>query len=198
MWSHGHHSVTHLVHLLSFSHETCPAYQCLLVQIWWITSMTPAFEQIQLALFLSHSVSPIIICSIWHCGMLLFHIMESSLPKAVQPKAYSMSQLLFLIMIFCHHLSEVDAVVNIFDHPSIDVNVCFVNSRIAHDFSLSQVHIETYWFAGFMDVLYHLLQLWGWFSKQHYIICKDEVGQVFTINLDTSVFPVDLANDIIL
>ena len=50
-WSHGHHSVTCLVHLLSFRHETCPAYLCLLVQIWWITSMTPVFEQIQHALF---------------------------------------------------------------------------------------------------------------------------------------------------
>ena len=84
--------------------------------------MTAVFEQIQLALFLSCSVSPIIICSILHCvvtifcscvllrdyvllpyvingsmhslctfvfnlsGMLLFHIMESSLPKAVQPR----------------------------------------------------------------------------------------------------------------
>ena len=84
--------------------------------------MTPVFEQIQLALFLSCSVTPIIICSIWHCvvtifcscvllrdhvslpyvitgsmhslntfafnlsGILLFHIMESSLPKAVQPR----------------------------------------------------------------------------------------------------------------
>ena len=121
LWSHGHHSVTCLVHLLSFSHETCPSHQCLFVQIWWITSMTPVFEQIQLALFLSCSVSPIIIHSILHCvvtifcscvllrdhvsllyvitgsmhslctfvfnfsGILLFHIMESSLPKAVQP-----------------------------------------------------------------------------------------------------------------
>ena len=70
-----------------------------------------------------------------------------------------MSQLLFLIVIFCHHLTKVDVVVNFFDLPSIDVNACFVNCRIAHDSSLSQVHIETYWFAGFMDVLYHLLQL---------------------------------------
>ena len=74
-------------------------------------------------------------------------------------KVYSMSQLLSLIVIFCHHLTWVDVVVNFFGFPSIDVNVCFVNSRIAQDFSLSQVHIETYWSAGFMDVLYHLLQL---------------------------------------
>ena len=49
-----------------------------------------------------------------------------------------------------------------------------------------------------MDVLYSLLQLWGWFSNQHYVIYKDEVGYVFTIDLDTSVFPVDLANGSIL
>ena len=34
LWSWGHHSVTHLVHLLSFSHVTCPAHWCLLVHIW--------------------------------------------------------------------------------------------------------------------------------------------------------------------
>ena len=158
--------------------------------------MTPVFEQIQLALFLSCSVSPIIIHSILHCvvtifyscvllrdhaslpyvitgrmhslcififnlsGILLFCILDSSLQKSSTAKAYSTSQFLFLIMIFCHHLTEVDVVVNFLDLPSIDVNVCFVNCTIAHDFSLSQVHIETYWFGGFMDVLYHLLQLW--------------------------------------
>ena len=71
-----------------------------------------------------------------------------------------------------------------------------VNYRITHDFSLSQVHIETYWFAGFMDVLYHLFQFRGWFNNQNYIIWKDGVGQVFTIELVTSVFPADLANDV--
>ena len=122
LWSHGHHSVTCLVHLLSFSHATCPTHQYLMVQIWWITSMTPVFEQIQLALFLSGSVSPIIIHSILCCfvtifcscvllrdhvslpyvitgsmhslctfvfnlsGIPLFHIMKSSLLKAVQPR----------------------------------------------------------------------------------------------------------------
>ena len=44
LWSHGHHSVTCLVQLLSFSCETCPAHWCLLVQIWWITSMTSVWE----------------------------------------------------------------------------------------------------------------------------------------------------------
>ena len=101
-------------------------------------------------------------------------------------------------MIFCCYLPKVDVAVDFFDLSAIDVNVCFVNYRITHDFSLSQVYIETYWFAGFMDVLYHLLQLWGWFSNQNYVICGDEVGQVFTIDPDTSVFPVDLANDSIL
>ena len=108
--------------LYTFSHETCLAHCCLLVQLWQITSMTPVFKQIQLALFLSHSVRPIIIHSILHCvwaifcscgllrdhvslpyvitggmhssctfvfnlnSMLLFYIMESSLPKAVQPR----------------------------------------------------------------------------------------------------------------
>ena len=122
LWSCGHHSCTCLVHLLSFSCETCPGHWCLLVQIWWITSMMPVFKWIQLALFLLFSVSPIIIHSILHCvvtifyscillryhvllpymitgsmhslctfifnlsGMLLFHVMESSLPKAVQPR----------------------------------------------------------------------------------------------------------------
>ena len=122
LWFHGHHSVTCLVHLLSFSDRTCPAHWCLLVQIWWITSKTHVFEQTKLALFLSCSVSPIIIHSILHCvvtifcgcvllrdhvllpymitgsmhllctlifnlgGILLFCIMESSLPKAVQPR----------------------------------------------------------------------------------------------------------------
>ena len=72
LWSHGHHYITHLVHLLSFSHKTCSAHQCLLVQIWWITSMIPVFEQIQLALFLSCSVSPIIIHSILHYVVTIF------------------------------------------------------------------------------------------------------------------------------
>ena len=48
LWSCGHHSVTHLVHLLSFSHKTCLAHQCLMVQILWITSMTLVLKQIQL------------------------------------------------------------------------------------------------------------------------------------------------------
>ena len=118
----GHHSVACLVHLLSFSHKTCPAHQYLLVQIWCITSVMAVFEGIQLALFLSYSVSPINIHSILHCvrtifcscillrdhvshpymitrgmhslctfifnlsGMLLSCIMESSLPKVVQPR----------------------------------------------------------------------------------------------------------------
>ena len=81
------------------------------------------------------------------------------LAKSGPTKACSLSQLLFLIVIICHHMMEVDVAVDFFDLPSIDVHVFFVNYRIAHDFSLSQVHIETYWFAGFMDVLYHLLQL---------------------------------------
>ena len=38
------------------------------------------------------------------------------------------------------------------------------------------MHIETYWFAGFMDALYNLLQLLDGFSNQRYVICKDEVG----------------------
>ena len=67
LWSCGHYFVTGLLHLLSFSHETCPVHHCLLVQIWQITSVTPVFEQIQPALFLSCSVSPIIIFSILHC-----------------------------------------------------------------------------------------------------------------------------------
>ena len=105
--------------------------------------MTPVFEQIQLALFLSCSVSPIVICSILLCvvtifcsclllrdhvsllymitgsmhslctfvfnlsGMLLFHIMESSLPKVVQPRPILHLNSCFLIVIFCHHLTEV-------------------------------------------------------------------------------------------
>ena len=81
------------------------------------------------------------------------------LAKSGPTKAYATSQLLFLIMIFCHYLTLVDVAVDFFDLPSIDVDVCFVNYRTAHDFSLSKVHIETYWFAGFMDVLYHPLQL---------------------------------------
>ena len=35
-------------------------------------TMTPVFKQIQLALFLSCSVSPIIICSILHCVVTIF------------------------------------------------------------------------------------------------------------------------------
>ena len=163
-------TLSHLVHLLSFSHATCPAHWCLLVQIWWITSMIPVFEQIQLALFLSHSVSPIIIHSILHCvvtifcscvllrdhvslpyvitgsinslctfvcnlsGILLFCIKESSLLKAVQPRPILCLSSCSWNMIFCHHLTEVDVVVNFFDLPSFDVHVCFVNCRIAHDF----------------------------------------------------------------
>ena len=151
--------------------------------------MTPVFKQIQLALFLSCSVRPIIICSILHCVVTIFcscvllrnHVslqymitwsMHSLCTFVFQPqwysflshngvqlaksnptKAYSMSELLFLILIFCHHLTKVDVVVNFFHLPSIDFNVCFVNCRIAHDFSLSQVHIETYWFGWFHGCL---------------------------------------------
>ena len=174
LWSREYHSVMPLVHLLSFSHETCPAHWCLLVQIWWIMSVMPVFEQILIALFLSCSVSPIIIHSILHCvvtifcscvllrdhvslsyviagsmhslctfifnlsGMLLFFIMESILP----------SQCLVLILIFYHHLSKEDVAINFFDLPSIDADDHFVNYRIAHYFSLSQMHIETCWFHG--------------------------------------------------
>ena len=196
LWSHGNHSVMHLVYLLSFSNETCPAHQCLLVQIWWITSMTPVSKWIQLTLLLSCSVSPIIFHSMLHCVVTIFcsclllrdhvllpyvitwsmHLLFTmhfhfqpqwyafvshngvQLAKSSPTKAYSTSQLLFLIMILCHHLTEGEVVVNFFYLPSIDVNICFVNSRIAHDLCLSQVHIETCWFASFMDVLYHLLQ----------------------------------------
>ena len=165
--------MTCLVHLLSFSHEKCPAHQCLVVQIWWIISMTPVFKQIQLALFLSCHVIPIIIHSILHCvvtifcsciflrdhvscpyvitgsmhslcafifnlsGILLFHIMESSSPKSSPTKAYSASQLLFLMVILCYHLTKVDVAVTFFDLSSLDVDVHFVNYRIAHDLSLS-------------------------------------------------------------
>ena len=54
-------------------------------------------------------------------------------------------------MIFCHYLTEVEVAVNFFDLPSIDVDIHFVNYMLAHDFSLSQVHIETYWFDCFMN-----------------------------------------------
>ena len=81
------------------------------------------------------------------------------LDKSGPTKAYSTSQLLPLIVIFCHHLTEVDVAVDFFGLPSIDIDVCIVNYRIAHDFSLSQGHIETYSCAGTTDVLYHLLQL---------------------------------------
>ena len=152
-------------------------------------SVMPIFEWIQLTLFLSCSISPIIILSIFCCVVTIFcscvllrdHIsllnvitghMHSlctfifqpqwyafvlhnrvQLAKSGPTKACSVSQLLFLTMVYCHHLSEVDVAVNFFDLPSIDADVHFVSYRIAHDFSLSQVHIETYWFAGFMDVM---------------------------------------------
>ena len=61
-----------LVYLLSFSHKTCPVHWCLLAQIWWIMSVTPVFEWIQLALFLSCSVISIIIPSILHCVVIVF------------------------------------------------------------------------------------------------------------------------------
>ena len=76
LWSCGHHSVTHLVHLLSFNHETCPVHWHLVVQIWWITSMTPVFEQIQLALFLPCGISPIIIHSTLHCVVTCDHFLQ--------------------------------------------------------------------------------------------------------------------------
>ena len=56
------------------------------------------------------------------------------LAKSHPTKAYSVPQLLFLIVIFCHHLTEIDVAVDFFNLPSIDVDVCFVNYRIAHDF----------------------------------------------------------------
>ena len=71
-WSCGYHTFMCLVHLLSFSHETCPAHWYLLAWIWWLTSVIPVFEQIQLALFLSCSVSPIINCSSLHCVVTIF------------------------------------------------------------------------------------------------------------------------------
>ena len=55
--------------------------------------------------------------------------------KSSPTKANSTSQLLFLIVIFCHHLTKVDVAVNFFNLPSIDVDVCFINCRTAHDFS---------------------------------------------------------------
>ena len=115
-------------------------------------SVMLVFDRIQLALFLLHSVSPIIICSILHCvltifyscvllrdnvslpyvitgsmhslctfifnlhGMLLFQLAKSS-----PTKAFSAFQLLFLIVVFCHHLSDVDVAVDFFNLPSIDV-----------------------------------------------------------------------------
>ena len=102
------------------------------------------------SLFISFSTS--VVC-FWFC------IMKSSLPKVVQPRPIlHLNSCLFLIMVFCHHLPEVDVAVDFFNLPSIGADVHFVKYRIAHDFSLSQVHIETYWFAAFIDVLYHLLQ----------------------------------------
>ena len=56
-------------------------------------------------------------------------------------------------MVFHHCLSKVNVAVDFFDFPSMDADVCFVNYKIAHDFSLYQLDIEAYWFAGFMDVL---------------------------------------------
>ena len=53
--------------------------------------------------------------------------------KCGPTKAYSASQLLLLILAFCHHLSKVDVAVNFSDLPSIDADVHFVNYRIASD-----------------------------------------------------------------
>ena len=156
----------------------------------WGTTFLPCTWLLEYAFLVHFHCQPQWYAFVLHNGV--------QLAKSSPTKAYSASQLLFLIVIFCHRLTEVDVAVNFFDLPSIDVDVHFVNYRIAHDFSLSQVHIKAYWFAGFMEVLFHHLQLWDWFSDQNYVICKDEVGQVFTIDLDTSVFPVDLANDSVL
>ena len=110
------------------------------------------------------------VCKYWEYAFIVyFHFQPQwyafvlhngiQLAKSSPTKTYSMSQLLFLIVIFFHHLTKVDVVFYFFNFPSIDVNVCFIDSRIADNFSLSMVHIETYWFAGFMDVLHHLLKL---------------------------------------
>ena len=120
LWSHGHHSVTHLVHLLSFSHDTCPAHWCLLVWIWWTTSMTPVFEWIQLALFLSCSVSPIIICSILYCVVTIFcscvllrdHV---SLPYVITGSMHSLCTFVLNlsgILLFCITESSLPKVVH--------------------------------------------------------------------------------------
>ena len=74
-------------------------------------------------------------------------------------KTKSASQLLFLIMVFCYHLSEIDVVIDFFDLPSIGADVHFLNYRIAHDFSFSQVHIETYWFHGCLLTSFAALRL---------------------------------------
>ena len=121
-------------------------------------------------------------------GMLLFHIMSPACQK------WSNQGL------FCISTPVLDR--DIFSPSDWGRCSCQIFRTSFHwlhiTLSLFQMHIKTSWSDGFMDVLYHLLQLWDWFSAQNYVIYKDEVGQVFTINLDTSVFLVDLANDSIL
>ena len=75
------------------------------------------------------------------------------LAKSGPTKAYSASQLLFLIMVFCHYLSEVDVAVDFFNLPSMMLMSVFLTTELHMTLVFPQVHIETYWFAGFMDVL---------------------------------------------
>ena len=80
---------------------------------------------------------------------------------------------LYLVMVLSHHLHEIYTSVDLLDLLSIDNHIILVDILVTHYFGLSQMHLKTYWLADVMDILQHVLYLWGGVGYEEYIFGKN-------------------------